>query len=49
MKIRLCPTCGSADIHLYMGSQLGMQYQCLTCGYIGALVIEQDVEKKFGG
>ncbi|MBI2142143.1 hypothetical protein HYU15_01480 [Candidatus Woesearchaeota archaeon] len=48
MKLRTCPSCGSANIKLYMGGQLGIQYKCETCGYTGALIIEQDIEKKFG-
>ena len=48
MKLRTCPSCGSARINLYMGAELGMLYKCETCGYIGPIIIEQDVEKKFG-
>ncbi len=47
MKLKTCPQCGSKNITLYMGTQLGVQYQCKTCGYVGALVVESDVEKKF--
>lgn len=47
MKVRTCPECGSVDIQPYMGAVLGMQYKCKTCGYIGALIVERDVEKKF--
>ena len=47
MKLKTCPQCGSADINLYMGGNLGMQYKCRTCGYIGALIVERDIVKKF--
>ncbi len=47
MKLKTCPSCGSANIKLYMGGQLGIQYKCETCGYIGPIIVEQDVEKKF--
>ena len=43
MKIRMCPQCKSTDIELYMGGNLGIQYRCNTCGYIGPLIIEQDI------
>ncbi len=47
MKIRTCPSCGSIDIHLHLGGTTGMKYKCKTCGYIGPLIIERDVDKKF--
>jgi hypothetical protein len=30
-----------------MGLQTGMQYKCKTCGYIGPIVVERDIVKKF--
>lgn len=47
MKIKTCPQCGSMNIHLYMGGALGVQYKCKTCGYIGPLIVERDIEKRF--
>ncbi len=47
MRLKTCPECGSADISLYMGGSLGMQYRCKTCGYTGALIVESDIDKKF--
>lgn len=38
-----CPKCGSTDISLYLGAQLGMVYHCKNCGYRGPLVVEEDV------
>ncbi|MCD4666346.1 hypothetical protein K8R47_00885 [archaeon] len=40
-----CPVCRSSDIILYMGGQMG-QYECKKCGYVGALIIEEDITKK---
>lgn len=39
---------GSINIHLYMGGELGIQYKCETCGYVGPLIVERDIDKKFG-
>ena len=41
MKVLKCPSCKKAGITLYMGGQFG-KYQC-KCGYIGSLVIEEDI------
>lgn len=41
---RLCPHCGSADLHYHMGGVTGWQYQCKGCHYIGAYVVEGDEE-----
>jgi len=42
---KMCPKCRSKEIDLYMGGNFG-QYQCNKCGYIGALVLEEETEKK---
>jgi predicted Zn-ribbon and HTH transcriptional regulator len=39
--VRKCPQCKSKNIDLYMGGQFG-KYQCKDCGYVGAIVIEED-------
>ncbi|MBW3012917.1 hypothetical protein KY340_01810 [Candidatus Woesearchaeota archaeon] len=41
--IRRCPVCKSTDVMFYMGGQFG-QYKCKNCGYVGALVIEEEIE-----
>jgi uncharacterized Zn finger protein len=33
-----CPKCGSTNMSLYMGGQMGL-YQCLECGYVGPIGI----------
>lgn len=35
------------DIHLHLGGVTGMKYKCKTCGYVGPLIIERDIDKKF--
>lgn len=42
MKVKMCPACGSKDIGLWMGSNLGMIYNCKKCGYKGPVVIEEE-------
>ena len=39
-----CPRCGSPDIQAYAGGITGT-YICRKCGYMGALVLEQDLVK----
>ena len=44
MKTRkMCPNCRSTYIGLWMGTDLGVKYQCNECGYVGNIVIEEDV------
>jgi len=45
MKIQKCPKCKKAGLVLYMGGLFG-KYKCKHCGYVGVLVIEEDVEEK---
>jgi len=45
MHILKCPHCKSHNITLDTGGQTG-KYICKDCGYIGGLVIEEDVEEK---
>jgi transcription initiation factor TFIIIB Brf1 subunit/transcription initiation factor TFIIB len=45
MKIQACPVCHSKRIKLYAGGQTG-QYECEDCGYVGSLIIEQDIERR---
>jgi len=42
-SIKVCPKCGSGQIVQAAGSITGAVYQCLTCQYMGALVLEIDV------
>ncbi|MBI4393420.1 MAG: hypothetical protein HY556_06455 [Euryarchaeota archaeon] len=38
-----CPECGSQDLYYEAGAMIG-KYHCKRCDYIGALVIEEDVD-----
>lgn len=44
MKILRCPKCKSDKINFYSASITGA-YFCEKCGYLGPLVIEEDVEE----
>ena len=41
---KICPNCQSTYIALWMGTDLGMKYQCNECGYIGNIVVEEPVK-----
>ena len=43
MKVLKCPSCKKDAVTPYMGGQFG-KYICKNCGYIGALVIEEDID-----
>lgn len=40
-----CPECGSADLYYESALITGYKYHCKKCGYIGAFVIEKDIEE----
>lgn len=40
-----CPQCGSADLYYEAALITGYKYHCKKCGYIGAFVIEKDLEE----
>jgi Zn ribbon nucleic-acid-binding protein len=42
--VKRCPNCKSDDVEIYMGGMFG-KYQCNNCGYLGALIIEENDEK----
>lgn len=44
-----CPECGSPDLYYEAGLITGYKYHCKKCGYIGAFVIEKDIEEKKAG
>lgn len=35
-----CPNCGSREITFFAGGEAGQIYECKSCGYRGALVVE---------
>jgi len=43
-RVLVCPQCGSGRIVQEAGSITGAVYHCLACQYVGALVLEVDVD-----
>lgn len=43
--VRTCPDCGSTELVPEAGFMTGYKYHCQDCDYVGALVIEQDIER----
>jgi predicted RNA-binding Zn-ribbon protein involved in translation (DUF1610 family) len=43
-KVLTCPQCGSADLYYEAALITGYKYHCKKCGYIGAFVIERDLD-----
>lgn len=43
--VRTCPECGSTDLVPEAGFMTGYKYHCQACDYVGALVIEQEIER----
>ena len=41
-----CPQCGSADLYYEAALITGYKYHCKNCGYIGAFVIEKELEQQ---
>jgi len=47
--IATSPECGSADVVYEAGMMTGQKYRCLKCGYIGAFVLEKEIEVREDG
>ncbi len=45
VTIRKCPICGSDKINFYAGALTGA-YHCKSCGYMGPIVAEEDINIK---
>jgi len=39
--VKKCPSCGSTNITLNVGGELG-KYECKDCSYVGPLIIEEE-------
>ena len=46
VKVITCPKCGSDDLFYEAGLITGYKYHCKKCQYIGAFVIEKEIEVK---
>lgn len=44
LEQEVCPVCGSSDIYYEMGGYVGKVYHCKVCGYVGALIVQADLE-----
>ena len=44
-KVLTCPQCGSADLYYEAALITGYKYHCKKCNYIGAFVIEKEMEE----
>ncbi|MBU1158804.1 MAG: hypothetical protein KKE24_05660 [Candidatus Thermoplasmatota archaeon] len=44
-KVLTCPQCGSADLYYEAALITGYKYHCKKCNYIGAFVIEKEIEE----
>ena len=40
-----CPQCGSADLYYENALITGYKYHCKKCNYIGAFVIEREMDE----
>jgi predicted RNA-binding Zn-ribbon protein involved in translation (DUF1610 family) len=47
-RVLTCPECGSADLYYEAALITGYKYHCKKCGYIGAFVIEKELEDDAG-
>ena len=41
----ICPHCGGTDLYIESGQITGYKYHCKHCQYVGAFVIEKDVDE----
>ena len=44
VRILECPQCHGIDLYYEAGLITGYKYHCKTCNYVGAFVIERQVE-----
>ena len=49
VRILECPECHGVDLYYEAGLITGYKYHCKNCNYIGAFVIEREVEAPRGG
>ena len=44
VRVLECPQCHGIDLYYEAGLITGYKYHCKTCNYIGAFVIERELE-----
>ena len=42
--VKKCPKCASSKINLFAGAITG-QYHCKECGYVGVIILEENLKK----
>jgi predicted RNA-binding Zn-ribbon protein involved in translation (DUF1610 family) len=47
-RVLTCPQCGSADLYYEAALITGYKYHCKKCNYIGAFVVEKELEEDTG-
>lgn len=45
-KMLICPQCGGNELYYEAGLITGYKYHCKDCDYIGAFIIETDIEEE---
>jgi hypothetical protein len=43
-RVLVCPQCHGTDIYYETGLMTGYKYHCKTCDYIGAFIIQPDIQ-----
>ena len=44
-RVLRCPQCGGTNIYYENALITGYKYHCKDCNYVGALIIEEDIEE----
>ena len=44
VRVLECPQCHGSDLYYEAGLITGYKYHCKTCDYVGAFVIEREIE-----
>lgn len=42
MQVKMCPKCGSLNVHWIIGGIMGYIYTCQDCMYSGPFILEVD-------
>ena len=48
-SVLTCPQCGSADLYYEAALITGYKYHCKNCNYIGAFVVEKEIDDDLEG
>lgn len=42
----MCPQCGGNELYYESGLITGYKYHCKNCDYIGALILEKEIDEE---